>query len=160
MDRGEVWPKQGLVADEGISMPDDKYDSREAERILGRAADAVGVPAVVEARTRAAGELLEHLRRLDGKSGIVVSQESPCIVRVCIGHVSRFVREHEGKIYVASQLQNPEGVVVSLDFDTVDNVLRGPAYQERAPATGQMETKHRDALVTVVSAIIRALEVQ
>jgi hypothetical protein len=129
-----------VVADEGISMPDDKYDSSEAERILGRAADAVGVPAVVEARTRAAGELLEHLRRLDGKSGIVVSQESPCIVRVCIGHVSRFVREHEGKIYVASQLQNPEGVVVSLDFDTVDTQA---AIGEAS--TSQMETTPRCA---------------
>ncbi len=140
-------------------MRDDKYDSKEAERILGRAADAVGVPAVVEARTRAARELLEHLRRLDGKSGIAVSEESPSMLRVCIGHASRFVREHEGKIYIASQLQNPEGVLVPLEFDPVDNVLR-LAYQERVPATGQTETKHRDALVTVVNAIVRALEVQ
>jgi hypothetical protein len=144
-------------------MPDQRYDLREAERILGRAADAADVPVVVEAREAAARELLEHLRQLDGKSGIAVTDASSSCLQVRIGDVSRFVGQRGGRIYIATegrQATDHEGRTVPLEFDPADKLLRGPAYQERDPATGETKTKHRDALVTVVTAVVRALEVR
>jgi hypothetical protein len=143
-------------------MADPKYDVREAERILGRVADAADVREVVEARTAAARDLLEGLVGLDGKSGVHVARQNESAIHVHVGNRSVFVLQESGKIRIAPELPrtpggSAEGHEVPLTFDPVDTLLLGPKYDESDSTTGERKTKHRDALITVAEAIAKVL---
>ncbi len=136
-------------------MPD--YDLEEAQRILGRVADELGVREVVDARASAAKELLACLLRLNGKVGVRVGEDSRSAVQVGVGERTVFVRQNGGKIRITRQAEDEGGEPVPLTFDPLAKVLLGPAYETKDPVTGETKTKHRDALATVAEAVARAL---
>jgi len=152
-------------------MPKEKYDLKEAKRILGRAAEDAGVPAVVRARSEVARELLDALVSiatelidvLDGlqaNSGIHLEQDATSReVQIRIGERGVSVRQVSGRIEIASHPPSPDAdrKVVPLIFDPAEARLLGPSYEEISTLTGERVTKYRDALVTVATAIAHAL---